>query len=134
MLPLARFEYELNCFVDVELVTFITHDTIKAGYSPDGLVGNDGAIEIKCPKTTTHLETVLSGKIPSIHIPQIQGGLWISERDWIDFISYDPRIQSGKSFFCVRSYRDDAYIKNLENEVIIFNDQLNDIVNKIKGD
>lgn len=129
--PQARSMYELNNFVDVEQVTFITHDTINAGYSPDGLVGNNGLIEIKCPKTTTHIETVLSGKMPTGHIPQVQGGLWLAEREWLDFISFDPRIISDKSYFCIRVYRDESYIKNLESEVIKFNEELSKIIESI---
>jgi putative phage-type endonuclease len=130
--PQARSMYELNNMLDVEQVTFITHDDIKAGYSPDGLVNDNGLVEIKCPKTTTHIETVLSGKMPTGHIPQVQGGLWISEREWLDFVSFDPRINSNKSFFCVRVYRDDEYIKNLESEIIRFNNDLHDLIYKLK--
>lgn len=129
--PEARSAYSFINGSEVEEVTFITHSSIRAGYSPDGIVGLDGAIEIKCPKTTTHIETVLSNKTPGGHIPQIQGGLWIAERDWIDFISYDPRIKTDKSYFCVRVYRDESYIKNLESEIIRFNDELDELVLKL---
>lgn len=130
--PQARSAYEFINGVDVEQVTIITNDL--AGYSPDGLVGNDGLIEIKCPKTTTHIETVLSGKMPTGHIPQVQGGLWVSEREWLDFVSYDPRINSDKSFFCTRVYRDDSYIKNLESEVIRFTEELYEIITKMRNE
>jgi len=130
--PLARNAYEFISSVEVEQVTMVTNDI--AGYSPDGLVGNNGLLEIKCPKTTTHIETVLSGKMPTGHIPQVQGGLWIAEREWLDFVSYDPRIPTDKSFFSVRVYRDEDYIKKLESEVIRFRDELFEIVNKMKGE
>jgi len=130
--PKARDTYQFITGNDVNQVSFITHDTIAAGYSPDGLVLDVGTIEIKCPKTTTHIETVLSGKVPSEHKPQIQGGLWIAEREWLDFISFDPRIGSEKCFFQIRVYRDTEYIKELEKEVIRFNDELAEIINKMR--
>jgi len=127
--PMARMAYEFETNSEVEQVSFITNDI--AGYSPDGLVLENGAIEIKCPKTTTHLETILSGKMPSEHMPQVQGGLWIAEREWLDFISFDPRIKSDKKMFKIRVYRDEEYIKNLENEVTIFVNELNELIKKV---
>jgi len=127
--PQARSMYEFQHDSIAEQVAFITNKI--AGYSPDGLVNDNGLIEIKCPKTVTHIETVLSDKVPTTHAAQIQGGLWIAEREWLDFISFDPRIKSDKSFFSKRVYRDEKYIQNLESEIIRFNDEMNEILLKL---
>jgi hypothetical protein len=63
-------------------------DTWTLGYSPDGLVGDDGLIEVKAPRPRQHLRTILSGEVPAYHMPQIQAGLLVTGREWIDFISY----------------------------------------------
>lgn len=131
--PHARAAYEFILGESVEQVAIITSESPMAGYSPDGLIGNNGALEIKCPKTTTHIETVIAGKMPKIHEPQVQGGLLVSEREWIDFVSYDPRIKSESSFFSVRIYRDDAYIKTLSEELDRFSDDLENLVAKFKS-
>ena len=86
--PEARKIYE-----DFKKVTVHEVGGIEANgcwYSPDGLVGNDGLIEIKCPDRKRHLQTLLSGKIPDDNLDQCAFGLWISGRQWIDFISYNP--------------------------------------------
>lgn len=126
----ARETYTRISGNNVDQVTFITHKTIKTGYSPDGLVGVNGALEIKCPNSENHIKTVQSGKIPSKHIPQIQGGLWLGEREWMDFVSFDPRCDPANEFMCIRMYRDETYIKNLESEVVRFNDELDTIMAK----
>lgn len=128
--PQARAFYEFSNGLSVTQVAFIKHDFINVGYSPDGIISN-GLIEIKCPKTTTQIETVLSGKMPIEHKPQVQGGLWLAEKEWLDFISFDPRIRTEKSYFEVRIFRDEEYIKTLEKEVIKFNDELMEIVDKM---
>lgn len=129
--PQARAMYELATAQSVTQVAFIKHDFMNVGCSPDGLVCDDGIIEIKCPKTTTQIETYLSGKMPTCHIPQVQGQLWITEREWCDFISFDPRINGDSGFMCVRVMRDEDYIKNLESEIVIFNDDLNELIQKL---
>jgi putative phage-type endonuclease len=131
--PRAKANYEINNDVDVKEVTFIKHGSLNCGVSPDGLIGSDGGLEIKCPKTTTQLETYLSGKMPSQHKSQVQGCLWVSEREWWDFVSYDPRINAEAEYFQVRVYRDEDYIKSLEEGVKEFNEQLNEMINKLKG-
>lgn len=131
--PQARAMYELDNAVEVEQVSFIRHSTMKVGCSPDGLVGDSGMIEIKCPKTTTHIETYLSGSVPTFHTPQIQGQLWVSEREWCDFISFDPRVQSEVKYLCIRVVRDDDYIKNiLEPGISKFSEELFLLMEKLK--
>jgi len=128
--PRARsmYEFESNC--DVEQVAFIVHNE-WVGVSPDGLIGNDGLIEIKCPKTTTQIEYFLSGKVPASYRPQIQGQLWVSEREWCDFISFDPRVNGVSGYFKVREYRDNKYILELEKKVFEFVEDLGDLLIKI---
>lgn len=78
---------------------------IKIGYSPDGLVGDDGLIEVKAPRSKTHLATILSGEVPQHHMPQIQAGLLIADRDWCDFISF----YAGMPPFIKRVHRDEKW-------------------------
>lgn len=132
--PQARSMYEFNSGNQVEEVTFIRwNETNKIGISPDGLVGDDGGIEIKCPNTTTQIETFLSGKMPTGHKPQVQGSLWVTGREWWDFVSFDPRIDGEASYFCQRIYRDEEYIKALEEKCLAFEAELIDVINKLRG-
>lgn len=118
--PYARMQYEALRGALVEETGFIHHQTIEfCGASPDGLVGADGLVEFKCPNTATHIETVLSGMSPD-HMPQVQGQLWITGRQWCDFVSFDPRMPENLQVFIHRVERDDAYIKALEVAVVEF--------------
>jgi putative phage-type endonuclease len=130
--PQARAMYEFESGNSVEQVTFIRQGELKAGCSPDGLVGDDGMLEIKCPKTSTHLETVLSGKMPTAHKAQVQGQLWVSGRQWCDFVSFDPRINGSSNYFCVRVERDEAFIAELEAKVKQFENELLELLEKLK--
>lgn len=91
-----------------------------AGYSPDGLVGNGGAIEIKSKLPKYQVEVLLGGEVPKEHMAQCQGGLWISEREWIDFISYWP----GMPLFVKRAYRDEKQIKEISERVERFYEEM----------
>ncbi len=126
---LAREYYELLNDCPVRQVGFIKRGE-DVGASPDGLVGNDGELEIKCPNSTTHIETILTNKVPTAHRPQLQGGMWVSEREWVDFVSYDPRVKQ-RPFFCERVYRDDAYIKELNIKIIMFIQEMKEIISKL---
>jgi putative phage-type endonuclease len=133
--PQARAMYELNTGNLVEEVTFIKLDEqSKIGCSPDGIIGDDGMIEIKCPKTSTQIETFLSGKIPTGHLPQVQGQLWVSGRQWCDFVSFDPRINGEASYLCVRVERDDEYIKTLSEACYKFSGELKEMINTLIGE
>lgn len=116
----ARMEYELRNGVSVTEEGFMQHKKLMAGASPDGLVGKDGQIEIKCPNSATHIETLKRQDIPAQYIPQVQGQMWISGRKWNDFVSFDPRMPDNAQYFCIRVERDEDYIKNLEAEVAQF--------------
>lgn len=130
--PVARAMYELNENVIVDEVCFIKRDD-KVGASPDGLVGDNGLVEFKCPKTTTQIDTFLSGKMPTTHKPQVQGQIWVGERDWCDFVSFDPRIEGDASYCCYRQHRDDEYIKQLEEACYLFSDELRAMVRTLRG-
>ncbi len=122
--PHARMAYEALTGSMVLVPGYRRHPTIdKCGGSPDGLVDDEGMIEIKCPKTSTHIKTMLSGDIDD-HQPQMQGYLWIEDRKWCDFISYDPRLPEGLQLYTRRVMRDEKIIATLECEVKCFLSQV----------
>jgi putative phage-type endonuclease len=119
--PEARAAYEFYQSVTVEQVAFVPHPTIAdAGCSPDGLVGGDGQVEIKCPNTATHLETLLGQAVPGKYDTQIQFQMACTGRVWCDFVSYDPRMPEHMRLFVMRIARDDRRIAELEDEVVRF--------------
>lgn len=117
---------------EVEEVGFIQHPTLEAGASPDGLVGDDGLIEIKCPLGTTHTETLMTQEVPTKYIPQIQFQLLCSGRKWCDFISYNPMFPEHLQLFVKRVDADPVYQKELEQEVSKFLEEVNDVITKLK--
>lgn len=129
----ARDAYEARTGVLVDLSEFIRHpDVAWSGCSPDGLVGDDGLIEIKCPYVSTvHVETMLSGGHPSEHKAQIQGSLWITGRQWCDFVSFDPRMPERLQLYVFRVVRDEEYIKALEAEVKKFLAEVDELTAKL---
>ena len=116
--PQAREYYELLNDCPVREVGFIERDEY-IGASPDGLVGLDGMIEIKCPFSSTHISYIIEERLPTTYKKQVQGNLWVAEREWVDFVSYDPRVQQ-KPYFCERVYRDEDYIKELSIKITMF--------------
>lgn len=115
----ARQEYELLRGVHVDQIDFLDHPELPyVGSSPDGLVDADGGLEIKCPKDSrVHLERFVHG-LPEEHVPQVQGNLWVSGRQWWDFISYDPRMPESHRLLIIRVERDEAFIKDLAEKVM----------------
>ncbi len=106
--PLARTEYENATGRTVESIGFVLHPTIKmAGASPDGLVGEDGLLEIKCPKTTTHLKYIVEDTVPDEYLPQVLWQLACTERQWVDFVSYDLDLPEPYGLFIKRLERND---------------------------
>jgi len=125
----ARAAYELAHDVLVETVGFILHPTVpRFGASPDGLVGDDGMIQIKCPTTMTHLSWLAQGTIPVEHVAQMLAELSCSGRKWIDFVSYDPRLPEHLQLFVRRYHRDEKLIAVLEAEVVHFNSEIDDTI------
>ena len=116
--PFARAAYEAAMDVLVSETGFIIHPTIaEAGASPDGLVGDDGLIEIKCPNTSTHIETLLSERVPAKYITQMMWQMTCTNRKWCDFVSFDPRMPEGLQIFIKRVEFHDSIVKGLESEV-----------------
>lgn len=119
--PEARAAYEFYQGATVEQVAFVPHPKIdQAGASPDGLVGDDGLVEIKCPNTATHLETLLGQAVPAKYSDQMQFQMACTGRKWCDFVSYDPRMPEHMRLFVRRVERDDKRIDFLETEVAGF--------------
>ena len=129
--PAARIEYEFRRELVVEEVGFIRHPSIMAGASPDGLVGDDGLIEIKCPSSCRQVETWIGG-MPDDHKPQVQGQLWITGRAWCDFVSYDPRMPTEFQFYVERIERDDIFIAALDAEVRAFLEDADKLINQLR--
>jgi len=130
--PLARAAYEAVADVLVDEIGFVVHHTIgNAGASPDGLVGDDGLIEIKCPNTATHIDTVLIDKVPSKYIPQMQWQMACTGRKWCDFVSFDPRMPEGLQLFIQRVDFDVEYVKMLEAEITVFLAELETKIEKL---
>lgn len=117
--PFAREAYELETGNMVTEAGFIQHPKFDfAGCSPDGLIGADGGLEMKCPKSSIiHLQRFDSG-VPDEYVPQIQGCMWVTGRAWWDFVSYDPRQQERFRMLTIRVIRDESYIANLEKCVL----------------
>lgn len=122
--PLARLAYEVATGEPVEQVGFIKHPKLMTGCSPDGLVGTNGGAEFKSVIATTQLETFLGGDYPTEHRAQVQGNIWICERDWWDFCSFSADMPEHLRLYRFRTYRDDDYIANLEREVVKFLDEV----------
>lgn len=118
--PLARLEYSLATGNDVEETGFWQHDELMAGASPDGFIGTDGLLEIKCPNTATHIETLRTRKVPKQYMDQIMGQMWITGRQWCDFVSFDPRLPENAQMFITRVERDEVYITTLEEDITDF--------------
>lgn len=109
----ARREYEIETGEMVRQVGFVTHDHLLAGCSPDGLVGTEGVLEIKCPKSSTHLGYLKAGVVPDDYIPQLIHNLWITGAQWADFVSFDDRFTGELAklrFFRIRLLRDEKQI------------------------
>ncbi len=132
--PFARMAYEAKTGNFVDKTGFWKHDTIQwLGVSPDGLVGDDGLIEIKCPNTTTHLEYIFDGVVPTEYRKQMQCQMWVTGRQWCDFVSYDPRMPEKNQLFVIRYERDDELIATMQQDVAKFLTEVQVIINQLEG-
>jgi len=118
--PFARIAYMAKTGLIVDDAGFIQHPEMMAGASPDGLIGKDGGLEIKCPNKATHLATLLAQKMPPEHMAQVQGAMWITGRQWWDFVSYHPEFPEHLQLFIQRIERDEKYITQLALAVSLF--------------
>jgi hypothetical protein len=140
--PFALQAYVEAHVLHVEAVGFVQHPTLAVGCSPDGLVterspatgsASDGLIEIKCPfNSANHLETWLSG-MPEEHMAQVQGQMWITGREWCDFVSFDPRMPADLQLYVQRVQRNPEYITTLEREIVTFLGEVDAIVGKLQA-
>lgn len=124
----AREYYKGYKKVEVEQVGFIKCSGI--GCSPDGLIGEEGLLEIKCPDSSTHLEYILANKMVSTYIPQVQGQLLVTGRKWCDIVSFDPRV-TNRPFWCIRVGRDENKIAEIQKACDAFLYDLNELIEKI---
>lgn len=131
--PQARIAYEAQADVFVEQVPFVLHPTIEwFGCSPDGLIGDKGLLEIKCPNSKTHIKYLNAGKPPAKYVPQMQCQMAVTGRQWCDFVSFDPRLPGDLQMFVARLDRDEEYIKSMEAEVVKFLDEVDTMYIQLK--
>ena len=130
--PLARAAYESLADVLVDEVGYVQHPRIeRAGASPDGLIGLFGLLEIKCPNTATHIDTLITEQVPTKYITQMQWQMLSTGRAWCDFVSFDPRLPSGLQMFVKRVEFDAEYAATLEIEVVKFLAELDTKISKL---
>jgi putative phage-type endonuclease len=131
--PIARMAYQLkNKDSGMAEVGFLLHPTIENfGASPDGFVDKDGLIEIKCPNSTTHIEWILAGKVPTTHKNQMIAQLVCTGRQWCDFVSFDPRVGEDIELFVVRFEPTAKEREELEKDVTEFLAEVDEMENQL---
>lgn len=132
--PIARAAYEVETNQMVDQIAWVNHPKIEnAGCSPDGLVGDDGLVEIKCKETHNHFETILKDEIDSDHEKQMLWQMACTGRKWCDYVCFDDRAPAGLQLYVKRLHRDDKRIETMEAEVIKFLAELDVLENKLKA-
>jgi putative phage-type endonuclease len=132
--PYARAAYEMERDVMVDQGQFALHDRIpRWGASPDGYVGDDGLIEIKCPATTTHIGYLLAGTVPEDYQPQMLAQMACTGRLWCDFVSFDPRVPERLQLFIRRFLRDESRIEEMEKQVQFFLNEVDEILRTLES-
>jgi YqaJ-like viral recombinase domain len=132
--PFARADYEIRKGVIVTTAGFVPHPRIpRAGASPDGLVGSDGLVQFKAPKTANHLDYLMAGIVPSEYRPQMQFEMACTERKWCDFVSYDSNLPEHLQLFIIRFERDEAAIAEIEDAVCRLNSEIDEIIANLPG-
>jgi predicted phage-related endonuclease len=130
--PLARTAYEFQSGNDVEKVGFMEHPSIPmSGASPDGLIGEEGLLEIKCPNTANHIDYLLAGKPPAEYQNQMLWQMECTGRQWCDFVSYDDRMPIELQLFVVRFERDEDRISAMKEAVIKFQAEVEELMNRL---
>lgn len=132
--PFAKQAYEMETGFVLEESGFLLHPDIPyCGCSPDGLIGDKGGAEFKAPKDRRiHMQTWLTG-MPEGHLPQVQGCMWITGREWWDFNSFDPRAPEGFRLYVQRIYRDEKYILALASHVTDFLAEVDQLIKEFHG-
>lgn len=132
--PQARAAYEFFRDAEVVEIGLIDHPTIPmSAASPDGLVSDDGVLELKCPLTATHIETLLTKAVPDKYLVQMLWQMACTGRQWVDFVSFDPRMPESLRMFVKRVQRDNARIAELETEVKTFLKEIDATVAALTG-
>ena len=132
--PQARVAYEVKTGNFVDQIAFVDHPTIAGfGCSPDGLVGNKGLIEIKCPNSATHWSYVKAKAPPTKYFIQMQAQMACTNSDWCDFVSFDPRMPERSQLLVVNVPRDETFITEMEAEIVKFLSEVEVEVNLMKG-
>ncbi len=133
--PLAKDALEFYRGYSVEEVGFVPHPKIdQSGASPDGLVGSDGLVEIKCPlQTAIHIETLLKQNVDGGYLTQMQWQMACTGRRWCDYVSFDPRLPANMQLFTKRVLRDDVMIDRLEKEVRSFLAEVDETISKLRS-
>lgn len=132
--PLARTCYEVDKDILVEEVGLFDHPEIDGfAASPDGLVGEDGLIEIKCPKTKTHIDFIQTLKIDPKYQKQMTAQMLCTGRNWCDFVSFDPRLPENLQFVCVRYNLDEELASEIVGEVTEFLSELDGLTEKMRN-
>ena len=130
--PQAMAAYEFMHDVDVALAEFVPHPNIPmSGASPDGYVGDLGLIEIKCPISATHIDTLLRGQVPDKYEVQMLWQMACTGRAWCDYVSFDPRLPPHLQLFVKRIHRDDKRVGEMEKEVEFFLAEVSDTIDKL---
>lgn len=130
--PFARAAYELKTDATVDDIGFAIHpDNKRFGASPDGIIGDDGLLECKCPNTSTHLEYIIAGEVPEQYKPQMLAEMACTGRKWVDFVSFDPRLPERLQLFIRRFERDDAMIYAMDLEITQFLSEVDEMLGKL---
>ena len=130
--PFARGAYEARHNVMVDQVGLVLHPAIdRAAASPDGLVGAEGLVQLKCPYPATHIGYLLAGVVPSEYEPQMSWEIACTEREWCDFVSYCPIFPQYLQLFVMRFQRDDKRIQEITAEVIVFLREVDEMIERL---
>lgn len=131
--PMARMAYEADTGMIVEESGFMSLYDYAAGCSVDGIVSGGGILEIKCPKSATHISYILANRIPPAYEPQLIHNLWVTGEPFADFVSFDPRMPPHLQLFKARMERDEVKILAYQEEVLLFLDEVSFLVKKLSG-
>ena len=135
MEPFGRAAYEAAKGVLVDQVAFVQHPTMAgAGCSPDGLVGDDGGCEGKCPNTSTHIRWIIAGEIPPEHLKQMHWCMAVTGRAWWDFWSFDDRVPDDLQLFTRRLMRDEKTITEMESAARAFDAEVEGLLKTLRGE
>lgn len=130
--PFARMLYESTTGYIVQESGFVYLPDIQSGCSVDGFISDGGLLEIKCPKSATHIGYLLAGCIPKTYEPQLIHALWITGEPFADFVSFDPRMPPHLQLFKARMERDEAKILAHQEEVLLFLNEVSFLVKKLQ--